>query len=96
MVLSGMALVVLDTQGRLLNLEVVPPQKDESEVPASSPDWTVLFAEAGLDMGQFTPAKPVWSPPMYSDTRMAWDGSWPGTPDIRIHLEASGYKGRPG
>ena len=45
-VVSGMTQVVLDAQGRLLTLHVVPPQKATADGSAT-PDWSALFALAG-------------------------------------------------
>jgi len=92
---SGMATVVLDPQGRLLRLEIVPPQTEEASSAASPPDWTVLFAEAGLDPKDFTPVSSTWTPPMYADARSAWEGEFPEAPDRKMRIEAAGFQGRP-
>jgi serine/threonine-protein kinase len=92
---SGMATVVLDPQGRLLRLEIVPPQLEEVAGSASPPDWSVLFAEAGLDLQRFTSVPSTWTPPMYADARSAWEGTFPETPDSKIRIEAGSFQGRP-
>jgi serine/threonine-protein kinase len=113
-IMAGMASVVLDPQGRLLEFHAVPPQV-EGEVEgeregggaasaagdaaesssADATDWTVLFAEAGLDAASFEPVTPEWLPPSYADERVAWEGVWPERPDIPIRIEAAAYRGAP-
>ena len=93
--ISGMATVVLDPQGRLLRLEIVPPQMEEASGAAAPADWTVLFAEAGLDLQKFTQVPSTWTPPMYADARSAWEGVFPDAPDSKIRVEAGSFRGRP-
>ena len=62
----GMAYVLLDSRGMLRTYEVVPP-RSETEMqswprPSPQPDWTPLFAAAGLDQKQFVAADPLWIP----------------------------------
>ncbi|HVG31230.1 MAG TPA: serine/threonine-protein kinase [Pyrinomonadaceae bacterium] len=96
---SGMAGAVVDSEGRLRRFEAVPPQRETRQgataAPAPAPDWSKLFAEAGLDQSKFQPIESTWVPPHESDARAAWDGAYPSRPDIRIHVEAAGYRGRP-
>jgi serine/threonine-protein kinase len=92
---SGMASVRLDTLGRLLALEVVPPQIDETSDPGAAPDWKGLFAAAGLDESSFTAAEPHWTPPFYADARNAWEGTLPELPDVPVRVEAASYRGQP-
>jgi serine/threonine protein kinase len=94
MSVSGMVRVTLDMQGRLLNLEAVPPQKDFSPNRASPPDWPSLFAAAGLDLSAYRPVEPEWAPPGWADNRAAWLRSTEGSnPSDRI--EAASFRGRP-
>ena len=72
---SGEALVYLDRRGRLLELEVLPPQLDESPGTTQAPDWSVLFREAGLDPAKWIAVEPNWTPNLYADMRMAWQGT---------------------
>jgi len=92
---SGMATVVLDPQGRLLRLEIVPPQLEEASGAAAPTDWSVLFAEAGLDPQKFTQVPSTWTPPMYADTRSAWEGAFPDAPESKIRIEAASFQGQP-
>jgi hypothetical protein len=100
---SAMAGVVYDMEGRLLRFYAVPPQLEPTAeagaaaVPGgapAAPDWTPLFAEARLDPGSFRSVAPRWTPPFYVDTRAAWEGAWPGRPDILVRLEAAAHQGR--
>ncbi len=93
MTVSGMSYVVLDPEGRLLELQVVPPQQDPGSRPAPV-DWKPLFDAADLDMAAFTSAEPEWTPVDYSDTRAAWTGPLRGSPDLTVRVEAGGYRGK--
>ncbi len=94
MEVSGMAGVRYDLRGRLLAFYAVPPQ---IETPGASapPDWTPLLAEARLDRAQLRSVEPARTPPFFADSRAAWEGAWPERPDVPIHVEAAGYRGRP-
>ena len=90
----GMRTVFLDPQGRLLYLQAVPPAETE---PGASrpPDWQTLFRLAGLDMSRFHPTEPRWTPPVSSDARAAWSGTYVEEPDIPLQVEAAGFEGKP-
>jgi predicted Ser/Thr protein kinase len=92
---TGESLVWLDGRGRLLALEVIPPQVDESPGTAQAPDWSVLFREAGLDPSKWVAAEPTWTPPRYADARAAWRGVLPEHPDVAMRIEAAAYRGKP-
>ena len=92
---SGEALVRLDMRGRLLELNIVPPQLDEQATAASQPDWSALFNEAGFDISKFKATEPRWTPPVYGDTRAAWEGVYPDQPQIPIRVEAAAFRGQP-
>jgi hypothetical protein len=91
---SGMSLVVLDTSGRLVHFEAIPPQKEESAAPAAAPDWATLFRLAGLDQAAFHPVAPVWLPRGTADARQAWEGPVPDGP-ATVRIEAAAWHGRP-
>ncbi len=90
----GMAMVGLDTSGRLVALERVPPDREENPSPAGEPDWSVLFSAAGFDQSDFEPVTPEWAPPSHTDARAAWEGVYPEAPEIAIRLEAAAYHGK--
>ena len=66
MTVSNMVAVVLDTQGRLTQLNVVTPQVDSTENNAQV-DWSRLFEAAGLPMTEFRSVQPLWVPNGYAD-----------------------------
>jgi serine/threonine-protein kinase len=94
---TGMTSLRLDTRGRLLSFYGVPPQKDETppEAEAPAPDWSTLFAAAGLTQANFQPSASVWVPQHAYDQRAAWDGVYPDQPQLKLHVEAASYRGRP-
>jgi serine/threonine-protein kinase len=94
---SGMIGVQLDPEGRLLDLNVVPPQVEsaaDAPAPESSPNWERLFEAADLKMPAFSQIAPSWTPRGHSDARAAWQGRLPGT-EFELRVEAAAYRGRP-
>jgi serine/threonine-protein kinase len=61
------------------------------------PDWAALFAAAGLEVSEFSPAPPApkWDPPVPVDERRAWMGAYPGRPEWPLHIEAGSFHGSP-
>jgi serine/threonine-protein kinase len=96
-IVSGMVRVLLDTQGQLRFFSAVPPQREEAvkQAQPSAPDWSMLFAEAGFNQADFQSVDSTWVPPHAYDARAAWDGVYPAHPEIKIHLEAAAYRGKP-
>jgi len=92
---AGMAGVMLEPDGRLRQLEVVPPEQDASTGPWPEPSWSSLFEEAGLDPAGFKRVEPTWSPSVYADSRAAWEGAYPGVSEAPIRVEAAGFHGKP-
>jgi serine/threonine-protein kinase len=96
--ISGMKGVQLDTLGRLVAFDAVPPQVESEPAPSdppAAPDWSPLFAQAELDLAAFTSVAPKWTPPAYADARAAWEGEMPDRPGSKIRVEAASYRGRP-
>ena len=91
--LSGMTTMTLDTTGRLRSLNTVPPAKSSN--PAAATDWSPLFVESGLDQTKFQPVPNIWTPPHQTTARAAWDGSYPDAPDLKVHIEAGAFEGKP-
>jgi protein kinase-like protein len=92
----GMAAVGLDPRGRLIAyLEVTPEKGEASRESVAEPDWSILFAEAGIDMKGFTRVDSIWTPPYYCATRAAWEGTLPERPETKMRIEAGGWHGRP-
>jgi serine/threonine-protein kinase len=93
---SDMRLLTVDTDGRLVELHVVPPQMEPApSSPAPEANWTRLFDLAGLNHADFQAVPPQWTPREYSDERAAWEGPLPGWPEHRLRVEAASYRGRP-
>jgi serine/threonine protein kinase len=93
--ISGMCLVVLDTQGHLVTFVAVPPQLDTSTETAGAPNWAALFTAAVLDENRFEAVPSQWTPLVTSDARAAWEGTWPGHPELPLRVEAAAYRGKP-
>jgi tRNA A-37 threonylcarbamoyl transferase component Bud32 len=93
--ISGMAHVLLDARGRLVEFYAVPPQVAEGVSETTKPDWGALFAEANLDITKFIETESTWLPPTYADTRIAWLGTYREQTDIPIRIEAASYRGQP-
>jgi serine/threonine protein kinase len=93
--ISGMCRMYLDPHGHLLKFEAVPPQLDTSADTASLPNWGALFAAAALDASRFKAVPPQWTPLALADARAAWEGIWPGHPELPLRLEAASYRGKP-
>jgi len=87
--LPGMLMVTLDPQGRLLSFTTVPPELPVPGGQVREPDWTDLLARAGLHREALTPVEPLWSPPVYADRRLAWQGTYPDAPGTEIRIEAA-------
>jgi serine/threonine-protein kinase len=78
-----------------MSLRVVPPRYEQrNDAPARDPDWNVLFAAAGLDGSKWKMVDAQFVPPVYADTRGAWEGVFPERPDTPVHLEAAAHRGR--
>jgi serine/threonine protein kinase len=95
-IIAGMAGVTLDARGRVVGFYGVPPQvaDNQSATPAEF-DWSKLFAEAGLDMAEFKPTEPKWTPAHAFDQHVAWEGHHPGQPESPMRVEAAAFQGRP-
>jgi hypothetical protein len=91
---SGMIHVELDQDGHLTFFEAIPPQRQDTAIPAAPIDWAPLFTLAGVDKATLQPAEPLWNWLAASDTRAAWTGTWPGS-GRPLRIEAAGLGGRP-
>ena len=92
---TGMITVVTDSRGRLISFKRLPPEHDPPDGPVAAPDWSALFAAAGLDQASFTTATPEWTPLLFSDTRAAWTRQLPAPASVTEHVEAAAYRGKP-
>jgi serine/threonine-protein kinase len=92
---SGMVSVQLDPKGRLVKLDAVPRQDAPVAAAPRPAEWSPLFVEAGFDPGRFTPAVSDSMPPVYADSRAAWEGVYPDQPSISVRVEAASAAGKP-
>ncbi len=97
----GMATVLLDPKGRLLELHAVPAPAAPDDPPPPA-DWAAaLLREARLDPGLLTEVEPAGVPEVYCDRRKAWEGAYPpdrqrpGRAPVPIRVEAAACDGRP-
>jgi serine/threonine-protein kinase len=95
MKIPGMTRTIVDTEGRLISFEAVPPQTEQPGQPPIETNWAALFAAAGLDPSRFAAVEPRVIPPHHNDARAAWDGTLAAAPDVPAHIEAAAYQGRP-
>jgi serine/threonine-protein kinase len=91
----GETAVCLDLKGRLIEFLAVPPP----DLPAQTvqePRWELAFQQAGLDWAQFKDhaVPPRRVPPVFCDSRGAWEWHGADTPDIPLHVEAGILGGR--
>ena len=91
---SGTILTYLDSQGRLIFLEAIPPELDQTPPAAEPFDWNKLFAAAGLDPTSFQATTPQWNSLAASDARAAWTGKWSGG-QRSLRIEAAAWRGKP-
>jgi serine/threonine-protein kinase len=92
--LSGDGVVFFDEAGRVQQLQVTPPQQAPEGAEASAPDWTGLFAAAGLDPSAFREVPSTWTPPVWSDRRIAWVGTIPEYFGSEVRIEAASAFGK--
>jgi len=91
--LSGMTNLMVDTNGKLIFFQALPPEVDETPAVSKPMDWNPLFAAAGLDPSQLQAATPEWNSLANSDARAAWTGKWPGS-GRPLRVEAASWRGK--
>jgi hypothetical protein len=91
----GEVLVFLDAGARLASLHSVPSQAQHKAETTPSPDWALLFSEAGLDISQWKQAQTQWIPNSYADIKTEWEGSLPGFPKAQARIQAASFQGKP-
>jgi serine/threonine-protein kinase len=100
---SGLVRLQTDPDGKLQQLEAVPPQVEAPPgTPAQAFDWNRLFQAAGLDLSRFQATEPRWTPLANWDARAAWTGDDPQTgntpgskPGKKLRVEAAAWRGKP-
>jgi Protein kinase domain len=83
----GMTSLLLDAEGKLLELRRVAPRH---ATPAKTFSWKLAFDEAGLNPAEFRAVAPQWTAPVASDTRAAWICDRDA-----LRVEAASAAGRP-
>lgn len=102
---AGMISVRLTPKGKLRELAALDPDtywpqaaKPEQPPPMGPPappaDFGKLFELAGLDQTKFRAVAPARIPAVFADTRVAWEGVYPESPDELIRVEAASLNGR--
>ncbi len=95
---AGMAKMLLEPSGALLELAIVHPQIDVPDSAGQTgrqTDWSALFRAAHLDQANFLPADPQWTPLLYCEERAAWEGPLPGEEPVPLRVEACASGGKP-
>jgi predicted Ser/Thr protein kinase len=93
--IAGMTTITLDTLGRLRSFNGVPPEQSSVQNDGATLNWSILFSEAGLDLSKLQSVSSTRTPPHAYTTRAAWEGSYPSQPDLKFHIEAAAYQGKP-
>jgi Protein kinase domain len=93
LVTAGMKLLVLDLAGRLVSFRAVSPEFGPVDVEAKQTGSDRIFAAAGLDAHDFVAAPPTWTPPVATDARAAWVGSYREYPSLPVRIEAASLRG---
>jgi serine/threonine-protein kinase len=92
----GMATILLDGSGRLVELSVVP--RNENPTPGSGDpfDWRRLVRAAGLEPeGLQIVEGRDWVPPWAFDQRTVLTGQISDRPGVPVRLEGAAWRGRP-
>ena len=85
--------IVLDPQGYLAEFRTF--RGKQTAQPDATHDWNILFNAAGIDQTSLAPAVPRASPTVPFDSQIAWQGTWPGRPDIPLVVEGALSRGTP-
>jgi serine/threonine-protein kinase len=91
----GMADVVLDRVGQLVRFTGVPTAPAALHPPLDVFNWSVAFAEAGINSTEFKRTEPTWASPATYDTLIAWEGARRDRPTERVRITAATWQGRP-
>jgi eukaryotic-like serine/threonine-protein kinase len=93
---AGDVNLLTDLRGKLIWMMIVPEEASEpAPMAAVSPDWPILFREAGLEFGQFKATEPTRNPSVAFDRRAAWSGTADASGGYPIRVEAATLRGKP-
>lgn len=87
----GMASVVLDAEGSLLEFRAVPPDRPSAGRPLDAGSWSSLLKASSLRPDAARPVPFTWNAPLAHDQRWAWDVRTERGP---VHVEAAALQGR--
>jgi len=88
---QGMRRIVLDPEGRLRSLLVIPIVNGP---PAEKPfDWNIAFELAEIDPSKFTASEPAQLPLVSFDQRASWKGRISEMIPHDFRVEAAAYRG---
>ncbi|HEY0788352.1 MAG TPA: hypothetical protein VGE86_06885, partial [Thermoanaerobaculia bacterium] len=91
--IGGMGQIVLEPDGRLRRLVVVPPEEMEPAPAEAAPQWASLFEAAGLNPANARETAPRWRPPVGADRRYAWLVASDALAEP-VRVEAASFAGR--
>jgi serine/threonine-protein kinase len=86
---AGMATVILDGNGRLVDFSAVPYDAGSAPVQPET-----VFRAAGLEMAAFAETAPENLPTHPFDQRRAWKGPHPKIPQTELLVEIASWKGQ--
>jgi hypothetical protein len=91
----GMSIVWLDTEGRLVRFESVPPELAPEDGTDAAVDWRPFLDAAGYGDAALIPAEPRWNPPVFADSRVAWETDAASTDAPVLRIEGAAYRNLP-
>jgi serine/threonine-protein kinase len=93
----GMTIVWLDPEGRLAQLETVPPELASEGGGGAERKiaWGVFLDAAGLEDGGLRSVEPRWNPPMYAESRVAWEVNDSRAEEPGLRIEGASFAGLP-
>ena len=91
----GEALVMLDTEGRLMFFRSIPTPVQSNKGIIQPLDWALFFAEAGLDIKNWDETNDLWYPPSHADIILVWQGTLSNYTDALTRVKAAAFSGNP-
>ncbi len=92
---AGETYVELDLAGRLHHLEIIPAASSPAAKETVQASWQTLLTAAGFDAAHLQAVTPLRNPPVFADSLAAWQGTYPGSPSLPVHLDAAALHGKP-